>query len=396
MGLSIYLNAMGILSPMGLGSEETLRLLLDGDQSGMIRSDHWTPGVEEIVGQVTEPLPILKSKEPAFQSRNNQILMAALDQISDEVNEAISQFGEYRVGVVLGSSTSGVEESEKAIQFHEKHGSFPQNYHFSQQEIGTPSAFAAHYLGVKGPVYTVSSACASGGKAFSAGARLIKAGICDAVIVGGADSLCHMTVGGFRSLQAISDEICNPMSQNRSGTNIGEGAAVFLMSMKPAAIQYLGSGESSDAHHISAPDPNGSGARKAMQLALQSAGIAPEQVSYINMHGTATELNDKMESLAISSLFPEHVPVSSTKPLTGHALGAAGAIEAACMWLILSQEKSQRYLPPHVWDSVVDEDLPRLRLTGKAEKIDGSERHILMSNSFAFGGSNVSILMGAD
>jgi 3-oxoacyl-[acyl-carrier-protein] synthase-1 len=332
----------------------------------------------------------------AFQSRNNQILLSALEQIRPEIEKAISKVGADRVGVILGSSTSGIEQSEKAMMHRQTQGEFPSHYHFGQQEIGSPSLFAAALFGLRGPAYSVSSACASGGKAFSAGARLIKAGVCDAVIVGGADSLCTMTVGGFRSLQAISDEICNPMSRNRAGTNIGEGAAVFLMTREPSKIRYFGAGESSDAHHISAPAPDGSGAVSAMQKALDAAGIDAGDVGYINMHGTATELNDQMESLAISQIFGTDIQVSSTKPMTGHALGAAGALEAAFLWLALSQDRVDMQLPPHLWDGEVDDSLPGLKLVRKSEKMDAGKKPIMMSNSFAFGGSNVSLILGAE
>ncbi len=396
MGHSIFLNAMGITSCLGVGQSKTLEALMSGDQSKMLRTDAWTPGTEEVIGQVGDSLPALPLSELAFQSRNNQILLSALEQIRPEIEKTISKVGASRVGVILGSSTSGIEQSEIAMRYRQTHGEFPSHYHFGQQEIGSPSLFTATMFGTLGPAYSVSSACASGGKAFSAGARLINAGLCDAVIVGGADSLCTMTVGGFRSLQAISDEICNPMSRNRSGTNIGEGAAVFLMTREPSKVRYLGAGESSDAHHISAPAPDGSGAAIAMQKALEAAGISADDVSYINLHGTATELNDQMESLAISHIFGTDIQVSSTKPMTGHALGAAGALEAAFLWLALSQDHSDRQLPPHLWDGEVDKSLPRLRLVAGAEKMDIEKKPIMMSNSFAFGGSNVSLILGAE
>lgn len=396
MAHSLYLNAMGITSSLGTGPVDTYARLLAGDQSNMCRTDRWTPGIPEIVGQVDMDLPALPMGDLRFQSRNNQILLSALCQIRGEIDAAIATYGAARVGVIIGSSTSGIEQSEKAMQARQISGEFPTHYHFDQQEIGSPALFAAVLLGIEGPVYGVSSACASGGKAFSAGARLIAAGLCDTVIVGGADSLCTMTVGGFRSLQAISDTICNPMSQNRTGTNIGEGAAVFLMTKTPSKVMFLGAGESSDAHHISAPIPDGSGAENAMRKALAAADIGPDAVNYINMHGTATKLNDQMEAAAISSVFQQRPLVSSTKPMTGHALGAAGALEAAFLWLCLDNASAQVMVPPHLWDGVVDPEVAALNLAGASAQYEPASRVVMMSNSFAFGGSNVSILLGAE
>lgn len=220
--------------------------------------------------------------------------------------------------------------------------------------------------------------------------------MCDAVIVGGADSLCRMTVRGFRSLQALSDDICNPMSINRCGTNIGEGAALFVMSRRKSAIRFMGSGESSDAHHISAPAPDGSGAEIAMRQALQTSGVDADDISYLNLHGTATPLNDSMEAAAISRIFNNHLAVSSSKPMTGHTLGAAGAIEAALLWLSLANANDVVTLIPHIWDGQVDPDIAPVNLVQKGDVVQSNDRLFMMSNSFAFGGSNVAVILGRE
>lgn len=394
MGDPLYLNALGIVSPLGLGKEDTYKTMIVGDQSNMVRTDKWSANSVEVVGKIATDPPELPISDRPLQSRNNRFLYQASVEIKQNILCAISEYGAHRVGVIIGTSTSGIEESEVAMKHRHEFGSFPPGYHFFQQEIGCPSAFLAAAYAIKGPAYSVSSACASGGKAFAAAARLIQADLCDAVVVGGADSLCSMTVGGFRSLQALSDTICNPMSRNRSGTNIGEGAALFLMSREKSEISFLGAGESSDAHHVSAPEPSGEGAEVAMRQALKSAGVTADDIGYLNLHGTATALNDSMESAAISRVFKDVLPVSSSKPMTGHALGAAGAIEAAILWLSLSNANDRAVIVPHLWDGEADPDIVPLNLAKKGDSLVAGDRLLMMSNSFAFGGSNVSVILG--
>jgi len=207
------------------------------------------------------------------------------------------------------------------------------------------------------------------------------------VICGGVDSLCKLTLNGFSALEAVSNQRCNPFSVNRNGINIGEAAVLFLMTKTPAAVALLGSGASCDAHHISAPEPSGKGALQAMRKALASAKLAPEQIGYLNLHGTATQHNDAMESQAVANLFPSGVACSSTKPMSGHTLGAAGALEAAFCWLSLTHGR----VPPHVWDGQADPALPALQWAQAGQSL---EQRCLMSNSFAFGGNNVSLIIG--
>jgi 3-oxoacyl-[acyl-carrier-protein] synthase-1 len=219
----------------------------------------------------------------------------------------------------------------------------------------------------------------------------LRAGLCDAVITGGMDSICSFTVAGFASLEAVDAQRCNPMSRNRAGINIGEGGALFLMTREPGPVELSGWGESSDAHHISAPAPDGRGALQAMREALERAGLEPCDIDYVNMHGTATPQNDAMESLALATLFGQGTPVSSTKPLTGHTLGGAGALEAALCWLLLC-DNPKGHLPVHWWDHQVDPDLPLLNLVQPGTSLGRPVQHIL-SNSFAFGGSNASLVL---
>lgn len=222
-------------------------------------------------------------------------------------------------------------------------------------------------------------------------ARMLRAGLVDAVVAGGVDALCSFTVAGFSALEAVSVDRCNPLSVHRKGINLGEGAAFFVLTREEDAVRLAGWGETQDAHHMSAPDPTGRGAEIAMRQALQSAGMQASAVDYINLHGTATEHNDAMESLAVHAVFGDQVSVSSTKPLTGHALAAAGALEAAIAWHVL-HDNPQGKLPVHWWDGVPDGAMPALPVVQPGFTL-GRQPQAVLSNSFAFGGSNCSLLL---
>jgi 3-oxoacyl-[acyl-carrier-protein] synthase-1 len=233
----------------------------------------------------------------------------------------------------------------------------------------------------------VSTACSSSAKSLATAARWLEAGFVDAVLTGGGDSLCRFTIAGFSALESVADARCNPLSRNRCGINIGEAAALFLMTREETPVRLAGWGETSDAHHMSAPEPSGRGAADAMRVALARAGLSPADVDYVNLHGTATPQNDAMESRAVASVLGLDAPVSSTKPLTGHTLGAAGALEAAIAWLTLTGTGE---LPPHWWDGERDPELPAVRLVAPGERAARPPR-VVLSNSFAFGGSNASL-----
>lgn len=390
-----YLNACGIVCALGAGHAQVGTRLFAGEP-GVAPTRAWTPDRELPLGRVLTELPSMDHLPPALQSRNNALVLAALAQIRPAVDAAIARHGADRVGVVIGTSTSGIGETEHAIRTYATEGALPDDFQYDRQEMGSPAVMLAHELGVAGPAYVHSSACSSSAKAMASAARLIKMGLCDAVVTGGADSLCTFTVAGFASLESVSAAPCNPMSANRHGINIGEGAALFLMTAEAdddTTVALMGWGESSDGHHMSAPDPTGAGAALAMTQALQRAGVAPSEVDYINMHGTATPQNDAMESRVIAALFGTEVPVSSTKPFTGHTLGAAAAIEAALCWLAMQNDNQDGRLPPHLWDGVPDPELPRLNLVAPGAVLGRPLRRVL-SSSFAFGGSNAALLLG--
>jgi 3-oxoacyl-[acyl-carrier-protein] synthase-1 len=389
----LYLNELGIVCPLGDTHAAIKQRLLATAQSGIAMTDACSPGRALPLGQVDCTLPPAESLPLRHRSRNNQMAMAALNQIRPAVQAAIQCFGADRIGVVVGTSTSGIAESEVALRHYAAEGTLPLHFHYGQQELGSLAAVLAAELGISGPAYAHSSACASSAKAMASAARLIRIGACDAVITGGVDSLCAFTVAGFEALDSISSVRCNPLSANRDGINIGEGAALFLMSSEPATVALRGWGESSDGHHISAPDPTGAGARAAIERALARAGITPGQVDYVNLHGTATVQNDAMESRVIHALFGSDVPVSSTKPFTGHALGAAGAIEAGLCWLAMQDDNPAGKLPPHLWDGVADPALPALNVAAPGIAL-GRPLRWALSNSFAFGGANAVLLLG--
>lgn len=389
--MSVFLSELGIVNALGSSKAAVLRRLLEGSRSGMAPYTDLLTGRTTVVGRVRESLPTLPANLAAFDCRNNRLLAAALDQIAPAVHAVRETVGAHRIAVLIGTSTSGIAEGENAIESLQRQGRIPAAFHYRQQEIGMAAEFASRYLGLTGVRYTISTACSSSANAFCSAQRLLDAGRCDAAIVGGADSLCRLTLNGFDSLESLSPEACNPFSANRRGLNIGEGACVFLLTRTPAPVRLFGLGESSDGYHLSAPDPEGRGAEAAIRAALAAAQVEPGDVEYVNLHGTATPKNDDMESRVMARVFGAGTPCSSTKPVIGHTLGAAGAQELGLCWLLLDDANEQRRLPPHLWDGAKDPRLPDINLTRGSESWS---RGIFVSNSFAFGGSNTSVAIG--
>lgn len=388
----VYLNAMGIVCALGEGEDEVLPRLLAGDQSGMVLSDRFLVDGSQIpVGEVgnrdeLHRLPL------RHRSRNNLLLARAAEQIATDVELAKGQFGVDRIAVVMATSTSGIDRGEYALKYRKTHGTFPEDYDFMQQEISSPALFLAEYFSLESLTYTISTACSSGAKAFGSAKRLLDAELCDAVLVGGVDTLCGLTTNGFNSLSILSKAVSNPFSRNRAGINLGEGAALFLMTRGEGSVVLHSVGESSDAYDMTAPEPSGAGAELAMAQALHLAGLRPQEIDYINLHGTGTEQNDAMESAAIFRLFGDDVPCSSSKPQIGHTLGASGSVEAALCWLTLKSDDDQTKLPPHMWDGEADEGLLSETLVRVGQ--DKTALKYILSNSFAFGGSNASVILG--
>lgn len=387
----VYIHACAMNSALGDSSQLCTQRLADGFSPDMRLQSGWlNDGGDTVVGKVETSLPLIEDCAAHTNTRNNRLALSVLLQIETQVEQAIAQYGAERIAVIVGTSTSGISDGEAAIYAKQQTGQMPESYHYHQQEIGNLGEFVADYFQLSGPVYTISTACSSSGRVFLSAKRLLKAGIVDAVIVGGCDSLCKLTLNGFHGLEALSDTFCNPFSENRKGINIGEAAGFMLLSRDKnnSGLALLGAGDSSDAHHISAPHPQGKGAQEAMQKALNDAQLQPSQIGYINAHGTATKLNDAMESKAIYALFSDSVPVSSTKPFTGHTLGAASILEAAICRLLLEQDLD---IPIQINDGNYDPSLAPIRFVEKSQKLT---KPAVLSNSFAFGGNNISLIFG--
>jgi 3-oxoacyl-[acyl-carrier-protein] synthase-1 len=387
----LFLHDLGIICALGEGKAEVLAAWLAGQCPQPAPVPWLDTSIHAL--SVATALPLIPPGLSRYDCRNNRILLAALAQIEPAARQSIQRYGVERVGLVLGTSTSGIAEGERAVGVLSATGQMSAAYHYKQQELGGAAEFLARYLGLQGPAYTVSTTCSSSANALASARRLLRLGVCDAVVAGGGDALCGTALEGFAALGAVSKTRCNPFSKNRDGTTIGEGAALFLMSLEPSAIALLGVGANADAYHISAPRPDGSRALAAMQAALEDAGLSPEAVDYINLHGTATPQNDAMESLAVARLFGDATACGSSKPATGHCLGAAGAIEAGLCWLLLSGLNLNQRLPPHLWDGAADPAMPPLGLI-TLDRQGLKPLQYCLSNSFAFGGNNVSLLIG--
>jgi 3-oxoacyl-[acyl-carrier-protein] synthase-1 len=385
--VTVYINNYSIISPLGCGVAETRTNLFAGISPGMVKTEKYSPGRSLYLGLFNDVLPDLTSSPLQYRSRNNQLLLAAFNELEDAFYLLSSGVDKNRIAIIIGSSTSGISDEEEAFPYLIANNKFPESFDLAQRLFSSPANFLADRLGVTGVVHGISTACTSSAKAIISGARLLKSGMADLVIAGGVDTLCKFTVAGFTAIESVSQDRCNPLSANRSGINIGEGSALFLMTRQPGNIFLSGWGESSDGYHISSPDPSGFGASLAVNAALKMSAKAIDDVGYINLHGTATRHNDAMESQLINKLGFE-CPVSSTKPLTGHTLGAAGAIEAAISCLTLTGDGR---LPPHIWDEVPDPELPRLNI---ATRVNAPPK-LVMTNNFAFGGNNTSLILEA-
>lgn len=390
----IFIHAFSLINALGNNNDEIASNLAQGLAPGMRQQTGWLQhGVSAVFAAVNGTLPAVPEQLACHRSRNNQLLLAALAPLRQHIDTAIAHYGRQRVALVLGTSTSGLDEADRFVSGCSG-GATVSNYHYYQQELGDPSRFLAALLDLDGPSFTLSTACSSSARAIISGCRLLAADLADMVIAGGADSLSRMPINGFHSLESLSLNRCQPFARNRCGITIGEGAALMLLSRQPAAdtesqLTIAGYGESSDAWHISAPHPQGTGAQNAIQQALQQAQISTADIGYINLHGTGTVLNDQIEASVIHRLFGSQTPCSSTKHLTGHTLGAAGVTEAALCALIL-----QRRIPLPAQDfsqSALDDRLPDCGLLQQPAQL---MRPLIMSNSFAFGGNNTSLLIG--
>jgi len=330
----------------------------------------------------------------AYDCRNNRLAELGLEQdgFCEAVHASAARWGRQRLGVFLGTSTSGILETEIAYRARDRlSGLLPVGFDYEHRHNSfSVSDYVRRALKLEGPVASLCTACSSSAKVFAAAQRMIDAGMIDAAVVGGVDSLCLTTLYGFHSLQLMARTACRPFDLRRDGLSIGEAAAFVLLERacgaNDHAVLLLGAGESSDAHHMSSPHPDGAGARSAMRRALDAAGLQTRDVDYINLHGTGTPSNDSAESLAVSALFGTETPCSSTKAATGHTLGAAGALEAVICALALNNG----LLPGGLNLSERDPQLTLNYLTHNRR----APLKTVLSNSFGFGGVNCALLFG--
>lgn len=395
----LTITASSMVNALGVGKNATLSAL-QNKKSGLQLSKNLD--FSTWLGQVAEAddYPLEKALVK-FSCRNNQLAKLTLDtdDFRDAINTAKEKYGADRIGVFLGSSTSGSEETEKAYLKRDINGDLPENYDFMHTHNFTSLLdYTQQSLGLTGVGHVVSTACSSSAKVFAAAHRHIEAGFCDAAIVGGVDTLTQVSLYGFNSLQLTSSEPCRPCDENRDGISIGEAAGFALLephsesglSHSKSKVVLKGYGESSDAYHMSSPHPEGHGAASAMQKALENAALSASDIHYVNLHGTATPANDAAEDKAITSVFGKQTPCSSTKGWTGHTLGAAGITEVLICMLVLENQ----FLPINLNLNSIDPSLSLHLLLDDSEPKQKISN--VITNSFGFGGSNCSLILGLE
>lgn len=392
---SLVITQFALANSLGLGASATMNALRTR-RSGLVPCVFEDVDLDAYIAKV-EALDAYRVRADlsAYDCRNNRLAQLCLEQDGFEqaVAAARKKYGASRIGVFLGTSTSGILQTELAYRHLDPQtGALPADFHYAEtQNSYSLASFVTRYLALTGPSFVVSSACSSSAKVFANAQRMMAAGVCDAAVVGGVDSLCLSTLYGFNSLGLVSRFPCRPYDADRDGISVGEGAGFVLLERATAenasnAMYLLGVGESSDAYHMSTPHPEGLGAKMAMQRALQSAGLQAGEIDYINLHGTATKSNDASEGKAVAEVFGTSVPCSSTKGWTGHLLGAAGITEAVIAMLAVEHG----FIPGSVNTQRLD---PAIALDYRIENGEAKVERVL-SNSFGFGGSNCSLVLG--
>ena len=391
----LWLSHFTATSSIGRGLDQTLDALRQR-RAGLVPCAFDTVDLTTFIGEVADVDAMqIPAHLAEFDCRNNRLALLGLmqDGFAEAVRAAIAKYGAQRIGVFLGTSTSGILQTELAYRRRDPvTGALPADFIYrTTHNTFSVADFARNYFGLTGPAVVVSSACSSSAKVFSSARRMLAAGLIDAALVGGVDSLCLTTLYGFNSLGLISEQACRPFDAQRNGISIGEAAAFALLERAPEnldadAVLLLGIGESSDAYHMSSPHPDGLGARMAMQDALNMAGLQPSEIDYINLHGTATQSNDAAEGKAVSAVFGSGTPCSSTKGATGHTLGAAGGVEAVICALALQNSLLPAGLNTQHLDPAQSLDY----------LLENRERPVArtLSNSFGFGGTNCSLIFG--
>jgi 3-oxoacyl-[acyl-carrier-protein] synthase-1 len=393
--MPLVLSCFSLVTSVGAGVETNLEALRRG-RSGLQRCSLERISLPTYVGEIAGLSGgALDGELSPFDCRNNRLAALALDQdaFADRVAEARERYGAGRVGVFLGTSTSGILQTETAYCHRDPAtGSLPAEFDYARtHNTYSIAAFVRTVLQLDGPAFVLSSACATTAKVFASAGRMIAAGVCDAAVVGGADTLCATTLYGFDALNVLSSEPCRPFDAERRGISIGEAAGFVLLERPPSRarddqVALLGVGESSDAYHMSSPHPEGVGARLAMERALSSAGLKPSDIDYVNLHGTATPVGDQAEDRAVFDLFGPRTACSSTKGHTGHTLGASGVVEAIFAALSILHD----LLPGSPHTRAVDPSFrSRYQIESRRARIDRA-----LTNSFGFGGANCSLILG--
>lgn len=387
------IREFSVVTSLGAGKEETFAALREG-RSGLTPCRFDSVPFPAHVGEIASA-DLLENEMAGFDCRNNRLAALALrqDGFDDAVAAARERYGSERIGVFMGTSTSGLQQTEAAYRDRDTEtGKLPPWFDYARtHNTYSLARFVRATCGLTGPAFVMSTACAATAKVFASAARMIAAGVCDAAIVGGVDTLCATTLYGFHSLGLVAEEPCRPFDVERRGISIGEAAGFFLLERPtgrsdPDAIQLLGFGESSDAYHMSSPHPDGIGARSAMERSLKAAGLQPHMIDYVNLHGTATRVGDAAEDHAVFDLFGATTPCSSTKGFAGHTLGASGAVEAAFCMLAIRHE----FMPGSPHTRTVDPGFRSMYVReGRSVPI-----RTVISNSFGFGGANCSLVLG--
>ncbi len=391
---SVRISAYSTLNACGLGNQPLLNALKKNERA-LAPLELFEVDFKTYVGEIKTPLETLSSEYQDYQSRNAQVALTALNCCDDGLRLAVEAakkcYGNDRIAVIIGTSTSGLYETESAYDYLLKNNEMPEDFNFiSRHAYQATGRLLQLELGLTGICFAVSTACSSSAKAIAAGQRLIANGLCDAALVGGVDTLCRLTLRGFHSLSLISESFCQPMDENRAGINIGEAAGLLLLEKNHEANQHqpllLSVGESSDAYHMSHPHPEGLGAQQAMRSALLLADIDIEQIEYLNLHATATKINDKIEAKAVFALSSPNLICSATKGITGHTLGASGALETIIALLALEHQ----FIPGSCGLETLD---PEFLCQVNAAPLLSQKLRLAMSNSFGFGGNNASVIV---
>ena len=383
--MTVYIEAVSLINALGADDETILANLAAGRSPGMegpaVRT---VDGIDVPFGHVTVDLP----DETVSVSRNNRLLRAAWRAKAERFDALMREVPRDRIAVVMGTSTAASQEFGDWWRARTKGEALPV-FHGEWQEMGDPARDLARWLGITGPAMTVATACTSSARALITAARLLEAGLADAVIAGGADTFADMPLNGFHALGVLAPELTCPLTARRPGITIGEGAGLVWLSRRPSPVRFAGWGESSDGHHMSSPEPEGRGAEAAVRRALASAGLSPDDIRYVNLHGTGTEQNDAAEMAAMDRVFGGRTAMSSTKALTGHTLGAAGVTDAGLLMLMLLAGRGLT-LPAQFAPG--DEPDTALPLAGVIRTATTLPPGPVMSNNFAFGGNNTSLI----